>query len=154
LVAAVGFARTGAEVTVYERSRDAGPIGAGISLFGNGFRALEAVGLADAVRALGSAGVDLPASAHPDGAQQRCSSTPAEPSARTASASPTASRARNPCRTTRSRPDRTGVATPLIDGHLRAGAREAHRCHQPADPGADMPTFMTTPLYPVEPIHL
>jgi 2-polyprenyl-6-methoxyphenol hydroxylase-like FAD-dependent oxidoreductase len=61
LVAAVGFARTGASVTVYERSPSAGAIGAGISLFGNGFRALEAVDLAGAVRALGSAGEDRPA---------------------------------------------------------------------------------------------
>jgi 2-polyprenyl-6-methoxyphenol hydroxylase-like FAD-dependent oxidoreductase len=61
LVAAVGFARASASVTVYERSPQVGPVGAGISLFGNGFRALEAVGLAGAVHALGSAGSGLPA---------------------------------------------------------------------------------------------
>src|SRR5690242_1025999 len=43
LVAAVAFARIGASVTVYERSPAVGPVGAGISLFGNGFRALGAV---------------------------------------------------------------------------------------------------------------
>src|SRR5690349_19596934 len=61
LTAAVAFARMGAGVSVYERSSQVGPVGAGISLFGNGFRALEAVGLADEVRALGSAGAQLPA---------------------------------------------------------------------------------------------
>jgi 2-polyprenyl-6-methoxyphenol hydroxylase-like FAD-dependent oxidoreductase len=53
LTAAVAFGRIGAEVTVFERPGTA-PAGAGISLFGNGLRALDAVGLGVAVRALGS----------------------------------------------------------------------------------------------------
>ncbi len=60
LVAAVGFARGRLGYRV-RAEPEAGAVGAGISLFGNGFRALEAVGLADAVRALGSAGRSLPA---------------------------------------------------------------------------------------------
>ena len=80
LVAAVAFARMGASLTVYERSSAVDPVGAGISLFGNGIRALEAVGLADAVRALGSAGSELPALLRtPSG--RTLSSTPASATA-------------------------------------------------------------------------
>jgi 2-polyprenyl-6-methoxyphenol hydroxylase-like FAD-dependent oxidoreductase len=53
LSAAVAFARRGAEVVIYERPGTL-PAGAGISLFGNGLRALDAIGLADSVRAPGT----------------------------------------------------------------------------------------------------
>ncbi|MEU3984465.1 FAD-dependent monooxygenase [Streptomyces sp. NPDC026672] len=53
LATAVAFARLGAEVIVYERP-DATTAGAGISLFSNGLRALDAIGLGEAVRALGA----------------------------------------------------------------------------------------------------
>ena len=53
LATAVAFARLGAEVVIYERP-GAVPAGAGISLFRNGLRALDELGLAAAVRALGS----------------------------------------------------------------------------------------------------
>jgi 2-polyprenyl-6-methoxyphenol hydroxylase-like FAD-dependent oxidoreductase len=54
LATAVAFARTGAAVTVFERPGTT-PAGAGISLFGNGLHALDAIGLGHAVRALGPA---------------------------------------------------------------------------------------------------
>lgn len=60
LTTAVAFARLGADVVVYERPDAEPTAGAGISLFSNGLRALDAVGLADDVRALG-APPDVPA---------------------------------------------------------------------------------------------
>jgi 2-polyprenyl-6-methoxyphenol hydroxylase-like FAD-dependent oxidoreductase len=57
LAVAVGLQRAGATVTVRERQPDATQHGSGLSLFGNGFAALEALGLADAVR---TAAGDLP----------------------------------------------------------------------------------------------
>lgn len=57
LAVAVGLQRAGATVTVRERQPDATQHGSALSLFGNGFAALEALGLADAVRA---AAGDLP----------------------------------------------------------------------------------------------
>lgn len=59
LSTAIAFARQGAEVVIYERPGTVAT-GAGISLFGNGLRALGAIGLAGAVRALGAPAV-LPA---------------------------------------------------------------------------------------------
>ena len=52
LVAAIGLQRAGAEVEVYERAPRPGPLGSGLSVFGNGFAALDAVGAGDAVRAV------------------------------------------------------------------------------------------------------
>jgi 2-polyprenyl-6-methoxyphenol hydroxylase-like FAD-dependent oxidoreductase len=53
LAGAAAFTRTGADVVVFERARVA-PTGAGISLFGNGLRALDAIGVGAAVRAMGT----------------------------------------------------------------------------------------------------
>jgi 2-polyprenyl-6-methoxyphenol hydroxylase-like FAD-dependent oxidoreductase len=53
LVTAVGLQRHGVDVTVFERAAAPGPVGAGLSLFGNGLAALDSVGAGDAVRALG-----------------------------------------------------------------------------------------------------
>lgn len=50
LVAAAGLRRDGHEVTVYEQLREPGAIGAGLTLFGNAFAALDAIGLGDPVR--------------------------------------------------------------------------------------------------------
>ncbi|WP_234353686.1 FAD-dependent monooxygenase [Gordonia iterans] len=52
LASAGALRRAGAEVTVVERTDRFGRVGAGLSLFGNGFRALEALGLDTAVRAV------------------------------------------------------------------------------------------------------
>jgi 2-polyprenyl-6-methoxyphenol hydroxylase-like FAD-dependent oxidoreductase len=57
LAVAVGLQRAGATVTVRERQPDATQHGSGLSLFGNGLAALDALGLAEAVRA---AAGDLP----------------------------------------------------------------------------------------------
>ena len=66
LAAAAAFARTGTEVVVFERPGSV-PTGAGISLFGNGLRALDAIGVGSAVRALGPP-PELPAGIRrPDG---------------------------------------------------------------------------------------
>lgn len=54
LATAAAFARLGVTATIFERP-DASAAGAGISLFGNGMRALEAIGLADQIKALGAA---------------------------------------------------------------------------------------------------
>ena len=51
LAVATGLQRSGAEVTVRERKPDATQNGSGLSLFGNGFAALRALGLDGAVRA-------------------------------------------------------------------------------------------------------
>jgi 2-polyprenyl-6-methoxyphenol hydroxylase-like FAD-dependent oxidoreductase len=53
LTAAAGLQRAGATVTVFERARGPAPVGSGLSLFGNAFTALDAIGLGDDVRALG-----------------------------------------------------------------------------------------------------
>jgi 2-polyprenyl-6-methoxyphenol hydroxylase-like FAD-dependent oxidoreductase len=52
LLAAIGLHRAGADVTVFERTAGPQPGGSGLSLFGNAFTALDAVGMGDAVRAL------------------------------------------------------------------------------------------------------
>lgn len=52
LVAAAGLQRDGHDVTVHERRDAPGAVGAGLTLFGNAFDALDAVGLGDAVRAV------------------------------------------------------------------------------------------------------
>jgi 2-polyprenyl-6-methoxyphenol hydroxylase-like FAD-dependent oxidoreductase len=52
LATASGLARDGHDVTVHERARRISPVGAGLSLFGNAFTALDALGLGDAVRAI------------------------------------------------------------------------------------------------------
>ncbi len=59
LAAAAAFTRAGADVVAFDRP-GAAPAGAGISLFSNGLRALDAAGVGEAVRALG-APPELPA---------------------------------------------------------------------------------------------
>ncbi len=54
LATAVALSRQGAQVTIYERP-EATTAGAGISLFGNGLRALAAIGLDGPIRSLGAA---------------------------------------------------------------------------------------------------
>jgi len=56
LAVAAGLQRAGADVTVLERAAQVRPVGSGLSLFGNGFTALDALGLGDAVRALAAPG--------------------------------------------------------------------------------------------------
>lgn len=50
LVTAIGLQADGHDVTVYEQREDAGAIGAGLTLFGNAFAALDAIGLGDQIR--------------------------------------------------------------------------------------------------------
>lgn len=57
LVAAAGLQRDGHEVTVFEQRDDAGAIGAGLTLFGNAFAALDAIGLGDPIRQISSTAV-------------------------------------------------------------------------------------------------
>ncbi|MBM6622072.1 FAD-dependent monooxygenase [Micrococcaceae bacterium RIT802] len=52
LCAAIGLQRHGAEVEVFERSAVLAPVGAGLSLFGNGLAALDAIGLGPRFRDL------------------------------------------------------------------------------------------------------
>lgn len=52
LVAACSLQRDGHEVSVYEQRQDPNADGAGLTLFGNAFAALDAVGLGDAIRAI------------------------------------------------------------------------------------------------------
>ncbi|WP_284042529.1 FAD-dependent monooxygenase [Actinoplanes sp. M2I2] len=52
LTTAIGLQRHGWEVAVFERAAAPAPVGAGLSLFANGFRALDLVGAGDAVRAI------------------------------------------------------------------------------------------------------
>src|SRR4051812_13562766 len=59
LAVAAGLQRAGAGVVVYERAPEIRAVGAGLSLFGNGFAALDALGLGDQVRALGGSGPTL-----------------------------------------------------------------------------------------------
>lgn len=54
LAAAVGLRRAGWTVRVLERSAAPGEVGAGISLWGNALAALEALGVAGSIRALGT----------------------------------------------------------------------------------------------------
>ncbi|MEV6495388.1 FAD-dependent monooxygenase [Actinoplanes sp. NPDC051633] len=68
LVTAIGLQRRGVDVTVFERASSPGPVGAGLSLFGNAFTALDAIGAGDAVRALGGPQGELHAGQRrPDG---------------------------------------------------------------------------------------
>ncbi|KUO14111.1 hypothetical protein AQJ58_03440 [Streptomyces sp. DSM 15324] len=52
LAAAVGLRRIGWDVTVLERAPVFADVGAGISMHANGVRALEALGVGEAVRAV------------------------------------------------------------------------------------------------------
>lgn len=52
LVTAIGLQADGHDVTVYEQREDAGAIGAGLTLFGNAFGALDAIGLGDRIRSI------------------------------------------------------------------------------------------------------
>ncbi|MFT4229125.1 MAG: FAD-dependent monooxygenase [Microbacterium sp.] len=54
LTAACGLAADGHEVVVYERRDEPGAVGAGLTLFGNAFGALDAIGLGDTVREVSS----------------------------------------------------------------------------------------------------
>lgn len=54
LTAAVALHRRGWRVTVLERARSLEPVGAGIALAPNGQRALDVIGLGDAIRAMAS----------------------------------------------------------------------------------------------------
>ncbi|MDL5158242.1 FAD-dependent monooxygenase [Actinomycetospora termitidis] len=54
LAGAIALARRGWDVSVLERRERAGEVGAGIALWPNGLRALDALGLGDAVRAAGT----------------------------------------------------------------------------------------------------
>lgn len=56
LAAAIALRKVGVEVAVYERAAELREVGAGISLWANALRALDAIGVGDAVRA-----VSLPA---------------------------------------------------------------------------------------------
>jgi 2-polyprenyl-6-methoxyphenol hydroxylase-like FAD-dependent oxidoreductase len=72
LATAVGLQRAGVPVTVFERRDGAGDAGSGISLFGNGLAALDALGLGPAAREIGAVpggiGPDTPAGQRrPDG---------------------------------------------------------------------------------------
>src|SRR3954467_1177191 len=49
-----GLQRAGAQVVVLERADQLRTVGAGLSIFGNGFAALDALGLGDQVRELGA----------------------------------------------------------------------------------------------------
>lgn len=57
LVAATALQTDGHDVAVYERRSDAGAVGAGLTLFGNAFAALDAVGLGDLVREVSSTAI-------------------------------------------------------------------------------------------------
>lgn len=52
LCAAVGLQRTGADVVVFEQAQDLRPGGSGLSVFGNGVRALDLLGLGEGFRAV------------------------------------------------------------------------------------------------------
>ncbi|RVW03922.1 FAD-dependent monooxygenase [Rhodococcus xishaensis] len=55
LCAAVGLQRAGAEVVVFEQATDLRPGGSGLTVFANGIRALDAVGVGERFRSLTSA---------------------------------------------------------------------------------------------------
>lgn len=57
LVAACGLQRDGHEVTLYEHRESPGADGAGLTLFGNAFDALAAVGLSDLMRSVSSGAI-------------------------------------------------------------------------------------------------
>lgn len=68
LSAAIGLRRAGASVTLFERDAHLRAAGSGISIFGNGARALEALGLGAQFRAeTGSAGIFVGGQRRPDG---------------------------------------------------------------------------------------
>lgn len=50
LATAAGLSRTGHDVTVVERALDLSPVGAGISIFANGYRALDVLGVGEQLR--------------------------------------------------------------------------------------------------------
>lgn len=50
LATAAGLSQCGHDVTVLERATDLSPVGAGISLFANGYRALDLIGIGDRLR--------------------------------------------------------------------------------------------------------
>jgi 2-polyprenyl-6-methoxyphenol hydroxylase-like FAD-dependent oxidoreductase len=77
LATASGLVRDGHDVTVHERAPRISPIGAGLSLFGNAFAALDALGLGDAVRAI----ADLVVAADGIGSRTRAG-LPGDPGAR------------------------------------------------------------------------
>ena len=58
LAAAVGLQQAGADVVVLERAAELRPVGAGLSIFGNGLAALDALGLGSRLRADGCAPAD------------------------------------------------------------------------------------------------
>jgi 2-polyprenyl-6-methoxyphenol hydroxylase-like FAD-dependent oxidoreductase len=51
LATALALRRIGIDVAVYERASELAEVGAGISLWANAFRALDRIGVGDAVRA-------------------------------------------------------------------------------------------------------
>ena len=53
LAAGIALSRAGMDVTVYERADEIRPLGAGLSIWPNGVRALRALGLDDVVDASG-----------------------------------------------------------------------------------------------------
>ncbi len=57
LVAAAGLQAGGHEVTVFEQRLKPSPDGAGLTLFGNAFEALDMLGLGDTVRGISSEGI-------------------------------------------------------------------------------------------------
>ena len=59
LTAAVGLQQAGAAVEVFERAAVLGPVGAGLSVFGNGLTALDAIGLGDALRSQSASAATL-----------------------------------------------------------------------------------------------
>ena len=63
LAAGIALGRAGVDVTVYERAEEIRPLGAGLSIWPNGVKALRALGL-DAV-------VDAPGVSHGGGALRR-----------------------------------------------------------------------------------
>ena len=52
LAAAIGLRRAGAEIQVFERAEPFGEVGAGITLWPNAVKALQQLGLAEAIRAI------------------------------------------------------------------------------------------------------
>ena len=71
LAAAVGLRRAGVDVTVLEQAPSIGEVGAGISLWPNALRALDALGVGPAVRAAGVPAVSRGGLRRPSGAWVR-----------------------------------------------------------------------------------
>lgn len=68
LAAAVGLRRAGAHVTLFERAGELRAFGSGLSIFGNGARALETIGLGESFRArTGSGATFVGGQRSPDG---------------------------------------------------------------------------------------